>query len=105
MAKNRVRTINEVKVREIRKSSDLSKYTDYELHLADMWIKNYALDELYQKMTAMSIPEELSTYISLMVRRHYGSMETDIFLMLFQCYPKWILPPQPKVKTTCDPGL
>lgn len=89
MAKVKLK-VDEAKVKEISKSPDLSQYTHDELQRADLFIKNYALTKLAQKMTNLNVPKELGIYISLMACAHYGSMETDNLLMTNQCYPEWL---------------
>ncbi len=89
MARNR-RDMDEAKAREITLSTDLSKYPHEELQKADVWVKNYALAKLQLQLTQLNTRVDIKNYIALMARAHYGSMETDEFLMSLHCYPTWM---------------
>lgn len=83
--------MDEAKVIEIHKATDLSGYTHSQLMYADNWVKAYALDKLANHLKAAGVTKAMSEYVLLMARCHYGSIETDEFLKAHQCYPKWML--------------
>jgi hypothetical protein len=82
--------MDEAKAREITSSKDLSGYSCLELRKADEWIQNYALTKLQLTLTEKGVMKEARAYIALMARCHYGSVETDEFLMSMNCYPSWL---------------
>lgn len=82
--------MDEAKVREIHRATELSGYTHDELREADQWVKDAALEKLEQHLKATATPEALSEFVLLMARCHYGSIETDAFLWAHQCYPEWL---------------
>ena len=55
---------------------------------ADLLIKQEALKELARQMA--SYPNSIKNYVNLMARCHYGSVETDQFLLELNCYPDWM---------------
>lgn len=81
--------MDEAKVREIHRATELSGYTHDELREADQWVKDYALVRL-KEVIAHSNTQGMREFILLMARCHYGSTETDAFLSAHQCYPEWL---------------
>jgi hypothetical protein len=81
----------EAKVIEIYKAQTLRGYSSEELREADQWVKQYALDRLSQHLKAAGVTKAFSEYVMLMARCHYGSIETDHFLSVHLCYPKWMV--------------
>ena len=79
--------MDETKVREIHNAKDLSQYTHDELLKADAWVKAYAIKQLRHKLNA---PPALRSFVLIMARAHYGSVETDTFLRAMECYPEWV---------------
>lgn len=82
--------MEEAKVRKIYESvgSELNAFTATECREADSWIKQFALDQLRNKLKDQ--PKEIRDYIQLMARCYFGSTETDEFLSALNCYPDWM---------------
>ncbi len=57
---------------------------------ADALIKVMATQQFAETITAMNLPKILQDYIILMVRIHFGSVETDDLLTTLKCYPDWM---------------
>lgn len=83
-------TMTVEKAHEICNAKDLSKYTREECRASDEWIKQYALNALKTKLRGDGFSREVRAFILLMVRCHYGSVETDDFLRSQNCYPEWL---------------
>lgn len=82
--------MNENKAREIHNATDLRGYSHYQLRMADVWVKCFALRQLRQTLKAASTPRATREFILLMARCHYGSAETDEYLTAMGCYPEWL---------------
>jgi hypothetical protein len=82
--------MDEARAKEIHLAMDLSEYSHEELSAADAWLKAYAIVKLEQYLKTVKTSRSLKDYIMLMVRTHYGSVETDEFLAEHGCYPEWV---------------
>ena len=82
--------MNEDQARRIFTASDLSGYSHQDLQRADQWVKVYATNKLAQHLKRTGVTVAMKDYILLMVKCHYGSVETDEFLKAHQCYPDWV---------------
>jgi hypothetical protein len=79
--------MTEDKAREIYQATDLSPYSTEELRNADAFVQGWATAKLRQVIKELHPP--LQEYIMLMVRTHYGAVETDNLLRDLDCYPWW----------------
>lgn len=70
-------------------SQDLDKYTFAQLHLADQWVKDYALEQLKIKLKRKKMGTLRIDFIMMMVRLHYGAVEITNYLTAEGCYPEW----------------
>jgi hypothetical protein len=71
--------------------SELHQFTHDDLVQCDAWIKGYTLKRLKQRRVFYSLPIYMRDYLLTCVSAHYGSVETDRFLMAMKAYPEWML--------------
>lgn len=85
--------MDEERVKEIHTANEFqfALFNTEELREADQWIKDYALRQLSEWLKEDGRQSTaVGAYITLMVRCHYGSAETDEFLRTLGCYPSWM---------------
>jgi hypothetical protein len=80
--------MNEDKAREIANAKDLSPYSPQECREAEMWVRQFALEQFRAK--TRKLPKPYKAYIRLMVRYHFGSMQTNDLLTELDCFPEWM---------------
>jgi hypothetical protein len=71
------------------RGEDAAKW-DYQTCVeADELIKRAALSTLSAILFSLGVKYEVRSFVCMMAKHHYGTVEVDEFLISLYCYPIW----------------
>jgi hypothetical protein len=72
------------------KNVQLKDWTYEQCQQADALIKVMATTKFTEIVESWNLPKSAQEYLIMMVRLHFGSVETDGLLTALNCYPDWM---------------